>query len=77
MILEGIVVPSRWSVTSSSVVVVIVWLFGLEFLSQAETVLHLMLGVLVEGAWAIEDLLVLLIIVTLGTWLIDVGNKVV
>ena len=36
-----------------------------------------MFGVLVQGARAIEDLLVLLIVVTLCTRLIDVGNKVI
>ena len=50
------------------VIVVVVWLFGLEFLSQAKAVLHLMLGVLVERARAVEDLLVLLIVVALGSW---------
>ena len=57
MILEGIVVAPRWSAASGSIVVVVVWLFGLEFLSQAKAALHLMLGVLVEGTWAVEDLL--------------------
>ena len=51
MILEGIVViVPRWSVASCSVVVVVVWLFSLELLSQAEAVLHLVLAVLVERA---------------------------
>ena len=77
MILEGIVVPSRWSVTSSSVVVVIVWLFGLEFLSQAEVILHLMLGIPMERAWAIEDLFVLLVVVVLGARFINGGDDVV
>ena len=36
-----------------------------------------MLDVLVERARAIEDLLVLLIVVALCAWLIDVGNKVI
>ena len=36
-----------------------------------------MFGVLVEGARAIKDLLVLLIAVALGAWLIDVSDKVV
>ena len=36
-----------------------------------------MLGILVERAWAIEDLLVLLIIVALGARLIDGGDDVV
>ena len=51
MILEGIVVASRWPAASGSIVVVFVRLFGLELLSQAEAVLHLMLGIFVEGAW--------------------------
>ena len=50
MILEGIVVAPRWSAASGSIVVVVVRLFFLELLSQAEVVLHLMLGVLVERA---------------------------
>ena len=58
MILEGVVVAPRWSAASGSIVVVVVWHFSLELLSQAEAVLHLMLGILVETAWAIEDLLV-------------------
>ena len=36
-----------------------------------------MFGVLVEGTRAIEDLLVLLVVVALGAWLIDVTDKVV
>ena len=36
-----------------------------------------MFGILVEGARAIEDLLVLLIVVALGARLIDGGDKVV
>ena len=48
MILEGVVIAPRWSV--ASVVGVIVQLFVLELLSQAEAVLHLMSGVLVERA---------------------------
>ena len=36
-----------------------------------------MSSVLVEGARAIEDLLVLLIIVALSVWLIDITNKVI
>ena len=50
MILEGVIVVPRWLVTSGSVVVVVVLLFGLELLSQAKVVLHLMLVVLVEVA---------------------------
>ena len=48
VILEGIVIAPRWSAASDAVIVVVVWLFGLEFLSQTEAILHLMLGVLVE-----------------------------
>ena len=51
MILEGVIVVARWSATSGSIVIVVVLLFGLEFLSQAKAVLHLVLVVLVEGAW--------------------------
>ena len=49
--------------TSGSVVVVVILLFGLELLSQAKAVLHLVLDVLVEGARAFEDFLVLLVVV--------------
>ena len=69
--------PPWWSATSGSVVVVVVWFFGLELLSQAEAVLHLMLGIFMEGAWALEDLLVLLVVVTLGVWFINGGDDVV
>ena len=77
MILEGVVVAPRWSVASGFVVVVVVWLFGLEFLSQAEAILHLMLGVLVERAQAIEDLLVLLVIVALGARFVNSGDDMI
>ena len=77
MILEGIVIAPRWSAAFGAVVVVVVQLFGLEFLSQAEAILHLMLGILVERAQAVEDLLVLLIIVALGARFIDGGDAVV
>ena len=77
MILEGVVVAPRWSVASSSVVVVVVWFFSLELLSQAEAVLHLMLGVLVERARAIEDLLILLIIVALAARFVNSGDDIV
>ena len=62
---------------SSSVVVVVVWLFSLKLLSQTKAVRHLMLGVLVERAQAIEDLLVLLVIVALGARFFDGGDDVV
>ena len=52
MILEGIVVVPRWSTTFGSIIVVVVILLGLELLSQAKAVLHLMLAILVEGARA-------------------------
>ena len=55
----------------------VIWLFGLEFLSQAEAILHLVLVVLVERAWAFEDLLVLLVIVALGARFVNGGNDVV
>ena len=77
MILESIVVASRWSAASSSVVVVVVRLFVLELLSQAKAILHLMSGDLMERALAIEDLLVLLIIVMLGARFINSGDDVV
>jgi len=64
-------------VTSSSVVVVIVILLGLELLSQAKVVLHLVLAVLVERTWAFEDLLVLLVVVVLGVRFINSNNDVV
>ena len=70
MVLEGIVIAPRWSAASGSVVGVVVQLFVLELLSQAEAVLHLMFGILVERARAIKDLLVLLIVVALGVRLI-------
>ena len=73
MILEGVVVVPRWSATSGSVIVV---LFVLELLSQAKVLLHLVLAVLVERAWAFEDFLVLLVIVTLGARLINGGEDV-
>ena len=77
MILEGVVVAPRWSVVSSSVVVVVVQLFSLELLSQAEAVLHLMLAIFVERARAFENLLVLLVVVVLGARFINGGDDVV
>ena len=77
MILEGIVIAPRWSTASGSIVGVVVQLFVLELLGQAKAVLHLMSGVLVERARAIEDLLVLLVIVALGARFIDGGDDVV
>ena len=60
-----------------SVVVVVVWLFSLELLSQAKAVLHLMLGVLVEGAWAFEDLLVLFVVVAFGARFVNSGDDMI
>ena len=77
MILEGVVVVPRWSVTSGSVVVVIILLFGLKLLSQAKAVLHLVLAFLVERARAFKDLLVLLVVVVLGARFINGGDDVV
>ena len=77
VLLEGIVIAPRWSATSGSIIGVVVQLFVLEFLGQAEAVFHFVFGVLVEGAWAVEDLLVLLIVVALGARLIDGSDKVV
>jgi len=64
-------------VTFGSIIIVVVLLFSLELLSQAKAVLHLVLAVLVEGARAFEDYLVLLIIVTFGARFVNGGNDVV
>ena len=77
VILEGIVIAPRWPATFVSVVGVIVQLLVLELLSQAKAVRHLMLGILVERAWAIEDFLVLLVVVALGARFINGGDDVV
>ena len=77
MILEGVIVVPRWSTTSGSVVVVVILLFGLELLSQAKAVLHLVLAILVEGARAFEDFLVLLVVIAFGARFINDGNNVV
>ena len=77
VVLEGIVIAPRWSAASGFIVGVIVQLLVLELLSQAEAVLHLMFGVLVERAQAIKDLLVLLIVVVLGARLVNGGDDVV
>ena len=66
MILKSIAIAPRWSVASVPTIGVVVELFVLEFLGQAKALFHLVFGVLVEGARAIEDLLVLLIVVALG-----------
>ena len=77
MILESIVVAPRWSAASSSIISIVVLLLVLELLSQAEAVLHLVFGVLVKRAWAIEDLLVLFVVVALGVRLTNDGDDVV
>ena len=77
MILEGIVVAPRWSAASGSIVGIVVQLLVLELLNQTEVVLHFMFGVLVEGARAIEVLLVLLIVVALGARFINDSDDVV
>ena len=77
MVLESIVIAPRWSATFGSVVGIIVQLFVLELLSQTEVVLHLVLGVLMERARAVEDLLVLLVVVALGARFINNGDDVV
>ena len=77
MVLEGVVIAPRWSVASVPAVGVVVQLFVLELLGQTEAVFHLVFGVLVEGARAVEDLLVLLVVVALGVRLINGSDKVV
>ena len=76
MVLEGIVVAPRWLAASGSVVGVVFQLFVLKFLSQAKAVLHLVFGILVKRARAIEYLLVLLIVVTIGARLTSGGEDV-
>ena len=49
----------------------------MELLSQAKAVLHLMLAIFVERAWAFENLLVLLVIVALGVGFFNGGDDVV
>ena len=77
MVLEGIIVAPRWSATSSSIIGVVVQLLVLELLSQAKAVLHLVLGVLLERTRAVEDLLLLLVVVALGVRFIDGSDDVV
>ena len=77
MVLEGIATSLRWSVAFGSIVGVVIQLFVLELFSQAKVVLHLVFGVLVERARAVEDFLVLLIVVALGARFIDGSDKVV
>ena len=76
MVLEGIIIIPRRSASSVPAIVIVV-LFLLELLSQTKAVLHLVFGILVQGAWSVKDLLVLLIVVMLCARLIDVGNKVI
>ena len=77
MIMKSIAIAPRWSAASVPAVGVVVELFVLEFLGQAEAIFHLVFGVLVEGARAVEDLLVLLVVIVLGAWLVDGSDKVV
>ena len=77
MILESIVVAPRWSAASNSIIGVVVQLLVLELLSQTEAVLHLVFGVLMKRARAVEDLLVLFVVVALGARLIDGSDDVV
>ena len=77
VVLEGIVVAPRQSAISSSIIGIVVQLLVLELLSQTEAVLHLVFGVLVKRARAVEDLLVLFIVVALGVRLTDGGDDVV
>ena len=77
VVLEGIIVAPRWSAISSSIVGIVVQLLVLQLLSQAKAVLHFMPSLLVEGARAIEDLLVLLVVVALGARFINGGDDVV
>ena len=50
MFLESIVIAPRWSAASGSIVGVVVQLFVLELLGQAEVVFYIMFGILVKGA---------------------------
>ena len=59
MVLKGIVVAPRWSATSSSIIGVVIEPLVLELLGQTNAVLHLVFGVLMKRAQAIEYLLVL------------------
>ena len=78
MILKGIAIAPRWSVASIPAIgVVVVELFVLELLGQAKAIFHPMFGVLMEGARAVEDLFVLLVVVALGARFIDGGDDVV
>ena len=77
VVLEGIVIAPRWSAAFVPTVGVVVQLFVLELLGQTEVVFHLVFSILVQGARAVEDLLVLLVVVTLGARLIDGSDEVV
>ena len=63
--------------TSGSIIFVVIEPFVLELPSSTNAVLHLVFGVLVKRARAIEDLLVLFVVVTLGARLTDGGDDVV
>ena len=76
VVLKGIVVVFRWSATSCSIVGIIVEPHVLELPGKTNAVLHLVFGVLVKRARAVEYLLVLLIIVTLGVRLTNGGDDV-
>ena len=76
VVLKGIVVAPRWSATSGSIVGVVIEPLVLELLSQTNAVLHLVFGILMKRARAIEDLLVLFVVVELGVRLTDSGNNV-
>ena len=77
MVLKGIVIVPRWSATSGSIVGVVIKPLVLELPSQTNAILHLVFGILVKRAWAIEDLLVLLVVVTLGARLTNGGEDVI
>ena len=76
MVLEGVIIIPWWSASSVPTIVIVV-LFLLEFLSQTKAIFHLVFGVLVQGARTVQNLFVLLVVVTLCARLIDVGNKVI
>ena len=76
MVLKGVVVVHRWSATSSSIVGVVIEPLVLELPSYTNVVLHLMFGILMKRAWAVEDLLVLLVVVMLHARLTNGGEDV-
>ena len=77
VVLKGVVVVPRRSTTSGSIVGIIIEPLVLELLGQTNAVLYLMFGVPVKRAWAVEDLLVLFIVVALGARLTDSDDDVV